>query len=56
VVDGGSARTAVPPLTGALVEPVLAGLLAQPVAAAARTATDRAAIPPRILNLERARI
>jgi hypothetical protein len=35
---------------------VLDGLLAQPAAAATRAAADRAAMPPRILNPQRARI
>jgi hypothetical protein len=49
--------TAVPPLTGAPLEAVLTGLLAQPVAAAtASAATHKAAIPPRILNPEQVRI
>jgi hypothetical protein len=49
--------TAVPPLTGAPLEVVLVGLLAQPVAAVtASAATHMAVIPPRILNLEQARI
>jgi hypothetical protein len=48
--------TAVPPLTGALLEAVLVGLLAQAVAATASAAAHMATIPPRILNLEQARI
>jgi hypothetical protein len=48
--------TTVPPLTGALLEAVLVGLLAQAVAATASAAAHMATIPPRILNPEQARI
>jgi hypothetical protein len=48
--------TAVPPLVGAPLEAVLDGLLAQPAAATTSAAALRVTTPPRILNLQRARI